>query len=246
MAFRARFPLQILSKLAQRICSMNSKLYVSYLRKKGAIVGNGTVFFGRKGVDVTRPCLVEIGNNCAIVSTQIITHGYDWVILRNKYGEMLCSSGKVVIEDNVFIGAGSIILKGVRIGRDTIIGAGSVVTHNIPPMSVAAGNPCKVIMGIDEYYAKRKRKYIDEAKAYARELYRRTGKPPRIEDFWEEFPIFVRRDGNWGKLPVRRQLGRSFENFMQSTPQYPSFEAFLTDAGITPKGKKDEKKRWHR
>jgi acetyltransferase-like isoleucine patch superfamily enzyme len=219
----------------------NSNLYVNYLRKKGVIVGKGTVFFGRKGVDVTRPCLVEIGNNCAVVSSEILTHGYDWLVLRNKYGEMLSSSGKIVIEDNVFIGTNSIILKGVRIGRDTIIGAGSVVTHNIPPMCVAAGNPCEVIMSIDEYYRKRKKKYIEEAKVYARELYRKKGKPPKMEDFWEEFPIFVQRDGDWGRLPVRQQLGRNFEDFLRSTPQYPSFEAFLADAGI-PCEKKEERK----
>lgn len=243
MAFPLQILSKILSKLAEKICSMNSILYVSYLRKKGVIVGKDTVFFGM-GVDVTRPCLVEIGNNCILgMDTHILTHGGDWLALRNKYGEMLCSSGKVVIEDNVFIGNYSMILKGVRIGRDTIIGAGSVVTHNIPPMSVAAGNPCKIIMGIDEYYAKRKKEYINEAKAYARELYRKRGKPPRIEDFWEEFPIFLKRDGNWGKLPVKEQLGSAFDKFLKSTPRYKSFKEFLIDSGVpvveTKKAKDD-------
>jgi maltose O-acetyltransferase len=51
----------------------------------------------------------------------------------------------VVIEDNVWIGGGVIILPGVTIGKNAVIGAGSVVTKNIPSDSVAVGNPCRVI-----------------------------------------------------------------------------------------------------
>lgn len=51
----------------------------------------------------------------------------------------------VVIEDDVWIGARAIILQGVTIGRGSVIGAGSVVTRSIPPYSVAAGNPARVI-----------------------------------------------------------------------------------------------------
>lgn len=55
------------------------------------------------------------------------------------------SKGGVVIEDNVWLGAGVTILNGVEIGRDSIIGAGSVVTKNIPEHSIAVGVPAKVI-----------------------------------------------------------------------------------------------------
>lgn len=51
----------------------------------------------------------------------------------------------VVIEDDVFIGARTVILKGVRIGRGAVIGAGSVVTADVPGRVVAAGNPCRVL-----------------------------------------------------------------------------------------------------
>lgn len=51
----------------------------------------------------------------------------------------------VTLEENVFIGTNAIILKGVTIGRNAVIGAGSVVTHDIPANTVAAGNPCKVL-----------------------------------------------------------------------------------------------------
>ena len=52
--------------------------------------------------------------------------------------------------NNVWIGAGAIILPGVTIGNNVVIGAGSVVTKNIPAYSLAVGNPCRVIKRIDE------------------------------------------------------------------------------------------------
>lgn len=55
----------------------------------------------------------------------------------------------IKIEDNVWIGANSIVLKGVTIGRNSLIGAGSIVTRDIPANCVAAGNPCKVIKNLD-------------------------------------------------------------------------------------------------
>ena len=64
------------------------------------------------------------------------THKTDWKDKKTK---------PIVIENDVFIGAQSIILKGVTIGANSIIGAGSVVTKNISPNVIAAGNPCKVI-----------------------------------------------------------------------------------------------------
>ena len=51
----------------------------------------------------------------------------------------------VVLEENVFIGDGARILKGVTIGRDSVVGAGSVVTRSIPPGVIAAGNPARVV-----------------------------------------------------------------------------------------------------
>lgn len=83
---------------------------------------------------------VMIAPNCAIYS---YNHGL-------KPGELILhqpleSKGPVVIGDGVWIGFGSIITSGVTIGEGSAIGAGSVVTKDIPPDSVAAGNPAKVI-----------------------------------------------------------------------------------------------------
>lgn len=55
----------------------------------------------------------------------------------------------VVIEDDVFIGTRSTVLKGVTIGRGSVIAAGSVVSRSIPPGVIAAGNPCRVISRVE-------------------------------------------------------------------------------------------------
>ncbi|MGA2785291.1 MAG: acyltransferase [Candidatus Bathyarchaeia archaeon] len=99
----------------------------------------------------TEPYLITLGKHVTVTSgVKFVTHdGAVWVF-RDEYPDMDVF-GPIVVEDNVFIGFNSIILPGVRIGHDSVIGAGSVVTRSIPPRSVAAGVPAKVIKSIDEY-----------------------------------------------------------------------------------------------
>jgi acetyltransferase-like isoleucine patch superfamily enzyme len=61
----------------------------------------------------------------------------------------LVSKGPVIIEDNVWIGEMSCILPGVTIGRGAIVGANSVVTHDVPPYTMVAGSPARIIKEID-------------------------------------------------------------------------------------------------
>lgn len=205
-----------ISALLRRICMSDSRLYIIFLRKRGVTIGKGTAFFGNVKIDDTRPFLVEIGENCVLADgATVLTHGYDLSVLHRFYGEMFCSHGKVVLEGNNFVGNNAVILKGVTIGKNTIIGACSVVTHNIPPNVVAAGNPCKVIMTLKEYFEKRKILHVEEAKAYALEIYRKSKRIPNITDFsWEEFPLFEKT------------------RYSNSEPLYKSFQEFLSDAGI--------------
>ena len=84
---------------------------------------------------------VKIGGGVLLIDTDC--HPFDYSVRRNS-NEGTCSA-PIVIEDDVWIGAQSIVLKGVTIGARSIIGAGSVVTKNIPSDCVAAGNPCKVL-----------------------------------------------------------------------------------------------------
>jgi galactoside O-acetyltransferase len=81
-----------------------------------------------------------------------------WPELRRKGAQY---NVPVKIGNNVWVGAGAIILPGVTVGDDSVIGAGSVVTKDIPAGVVAVGNPCKVLREINEkdkefYYKDRK------------------------------------------------------------------------------------------
>lgn len=95
---------------------------------------------------------VRIGNNVKIGGCVLITdtdaHPMDYVVRRSSNEGT--KSAPVVIEDDVWVGAHCIILKGVTIGARSIIGAGSVVTNSIPVDCVAAGNPCRVIKSLNQ------------------------------------------------------------------------------------------------
>lgn len=88
---------------------------------------------------------VKIGGGVLLIDTDC--HPINYNVRRTSNEGTL--SAPIVIEDDVWIGAQSIILKGVTIGAHSIIGAGSVVTKNIPANCIAAGNPCKVIKKLD-------------------------------------------------------------------------------------------------
>jgi acetyltransferase-like isoleucine patch superfamily enzyme len=60
------------------------------------------------------------------------------------------SSAEIVIEDDVWVGARSTILKGVRLGRGSVVAASSVVTHSVEPFTLVAGNPARVIRRLEE------------------------------------------------------------------------------------------------
>ena len=135
-------------------------------------IGDRTVIFAptKTCIDATRPWLIEIGNDVKITEgVTILTHGYDWSVLQNVYGEILGSAGKVKIGNNVFIGMKTTILKNVEIGDNVIIGANSLVNKNIPSNVVVAGNPARIIMSIEEYYQKRKAVQQEEAIELVRE-----------------------------------------------------------------------------
>ena len=85
---------------------------------------------------------VRLGVGCLITDSN--HYSLDWRT-RCLEGDTDKKSAPVVIEDYVFVGAKSIILKGVTIGEKSIIQAGSVVVHDIPAHRIAGGTPCKVI-----------------------------------------------------------------------------------------------------
>lgn len=131
------------------ICVDDFKKATLYSKYLGVNMGeniriSGRVYFG------SEPYLVTIGNNVNLTqNVRFITHEV-MHLFRGEYPG-INSFGKISIGNNVVIGANALILPNVEIGNDTIIGAGSIVAKSIPDHVVAAGNPAKVIMSINEY-----------------------------------------------------------------------------------------------
>ncbi|MGN6605141.1 MAG: acyltransferase [Ginsengibacter sp.] len=91
---------------------------------------------------------IIIGKNVMVGANVLITD-HDWHSMDPDNRENGIPETKPVkIEDNVFIGYSSSILKGVTIGKNSVIGANSVVTKDIPENVIAAGNPCKIIRSL--------------------------------------------------------------------------------------------------
>lgn len=84
---------------------------------------------------------IRIGNNVALGPNVILFGaGHDYTSL-----SLPDTAGNIVIEDNVWIGGGSMVLQGVTIGEGAIVGAGSVVTKDVPKYMIVAGNPARII-----------------------------------------------------------------------------------------------------
>lgn len=98
------------------------------------------------GVRISSANKITIGDNCMLASNVYITDS-DWHDIYNRVANG--KSGPVRIEKNVWIGDSAIVCKGVTIGENSIVGAGSVVVDSIPPNTVAAGNPAKVVKKLD-------------------------------------------------------------------------------------------------
>ena len=145
------------------------KLAHAWLQLKGRIV-----FGKRVGIlgdfTVVNPANVTIGEHCGI-NHGVFILGHE----RIEIGSHVVLSARVMlidtgleiagfakaefpghtsapirIEDGAWIGAGAIVLAGVTIGRKSVVGAGSIVTRDVPPYSVVAGNPARVIGRTDE------------------------------------------------------------------------------------------------
>lgn len=101
-------------------------------------------------IDSLIPQAVTIGDNfISAPNSMIIAHDASTYIHTKKH-----RVEKVVIGDNVFLGAGSIILPGVKVGNGAIIGAGAIVTKNVDEFTIVAGNPAKFICFVDDYLKK--------------------------------------------------------------------------------------------
>ncbi|MDO4622114.1 MAG: acyltransferase [Eubacteriales bacterium] len=136
---------------------LNREVPTDTLVKRGLKVGNN--FNRQQGVyiDPTHCYLIEIGNDVTI-SIRAVLMAHD-ASTKKLLG--YTKLGRIKIEDHVFIGANATILPGVTIGEYAVIGAGSVVTKDVPARTVAAGCPAKVLCTTEEYTLRQKAQMRD-------------------------------------------------------------------------------------
>ena len=100
----------------------------------GAVVGDGTML----DMNCVVGARAMVGENCHVGAGAVLAG-----VLEPP------SATPVVIEDEVLIGANAVVLEGVRVGRGSVVAAGAVVTEDVPPLSVVAGQPARVIKEVD-------------------------------------------------------------------------------------------------
>ena len=147
---------------------INPPFYCDY----GSHIEVGKNFFANYNCTIIDVAKVKIGDNCQMApNVAIYTAGHPLhPVSRNSMYEYGIS---VTIGDNVWIGGNTVIMPGVHIGSNTVIGAGSVVTKDIPDWVVAVGNPCRVIKQItedDKKYYYKDREFDPEAWDYISKL----------------------------------------------------------------------------
>jgi acetyltransferase-like isoleucine patch superfamily enzyme len=99
------------------------------------------------GARLSSATRVRVGKNCMFATNSYVTDA-DWHDLYDRTAAP-GSTAEVVLGDNVWIGDSAIVCKGVSIGENSVIGAGSVVASDVPPNCIAAGNPARVIKMLD-------------------------------------------------------------------------------------------------
>lgn len=129
--------------------SENAAITPPFFCDYGSHIEVGRNFYANYNCTILDVAKVKIGDNCLLApNVSIYTAGHPlYPSTRNsmyEYGK------EITIGDNVWIGGSAVICPGVHIGSNVVIGAGSVVTKDIPDWSIAAGNPAKVIRKITE------------------------------------------------------------------------------------------------
>lgn len=150
-----------IGKIVEELLGKSEKAFINppFYCDYGKHIEVGKNFFANYNCTIIDVAKVRIGDNCQLApNVAIYTAGHP---VHPESRNSLYEYGvEVTIGDNVWIGGNTVVLPGVKIGSNTVIGAGSVVTKDIPDWVVAGGNPCKVIRKISE--ADRKFYYKDK------------------------------------------------------------------------------------
>lgn len=140
----------------RKVCRPGGHEWADFLRQHGRFVSIGEECSILMSTAVPNPEYVRIGNNVSLSQCALIGHDGSIAVLNKAYGVKLDRVGKIDIRDNVFIGWNAIIMPGVTIGPNAIVGAGAVVTCNVEAGEIVGGVPAKPIGRVEDFVEKLK------------------------------------------------------------------------------------------
>lgn len=152
-----RLYLGLRSFIRNRILHIDDRSQLEIAISNGLKIGKGCSVMGECIIDPGHCWLIEIGDRVTLAPrVHILAHDAS-----TKRPLGYTRLGNVSIGNDVFIGAGSIVLLGVNIGNKVVVRAGSVVSRNIPENSVAVGSPARVVCSYDAYIERKKKEMND-------------------------------------------------------------------------------------
>ena len=131
--------------LYKRFNRPNGREWASYLRSHGGLFRMGVDCSVLPSTKIVDPAYTSIGDRVCLGSCTLICHDGSIEMLNQRYGMRIDRIGPIIVENDVYIGEGAMILGSTTIGEGTIIGAGSVVRKSVPAGSVVSGNPAAVV-----------------------------------------------------------------------------------------------------
>jgi len=143
------------NRLLRKLANLSRSEYLEYLRRHGGFQQIGEHCQINRDTVITDPSYVSIGNNVIISTCALIGHDASCAVMERATGLRMDCVGKIDVRDNVFIGYGAIVLPGVTIGPNAIVAAGAIVSRDVPPDAIVAGNPAKVIGSFAELARRR-------------------------------------------------------------------------------------------
>jgi acetyltransferase-like isoleucine patch superfamily enzyme len=137
--------------LYRRICRPAGYEWAKYLKRYGGLYAMGEGCAIQMNVNFTDPAHVRLGNNVHLTGCTLFGHDGSVIMIKQFTGLKIDRVGKIDIRDNVFVGHQAVIMPGVTIGPNAIVGAGAVVTRDVPPNSVVGGIPARHICALDVF-----------------------------------------------------------------------------------------------
>jgi len=139
--------------LYRRVCRPAGREWAGHLRRFGGLYHLGNDCSILPSAAIIEPAYTWIGDRVCLGTCMLICHDGSIETLQRRYGVKIDRIGPVILESDVYVGEGAMILGGgggTRIGEGSVIGAGSVVRQSVPAGSVVMGNPAKVVARVED------------------------------------------------------------------------------------------------